>query len=207
MASGTNVFTELATLRRVLQYAHPNVLIVAPRARLKAIIRTLTPLLAIPICVCLLPGRMTLPGVPTGTLVLDDVAGLRPRQQRDLLRWLDKTPHVQVISVTSSELFSLVRSGDFNDLLFYRLNVVSVIDTLEDALHSPEASSLTPALRSEWRRLLRRFGQLLSEQERLTGDPHASSHECARHYRAVQACVERIAAFRERLFKGESEHA
>jgi hypothetical protein len=117
---------DLRILRRMLQRARPNVLIVGSWRWIEAMRQTLAPLMALPICLCLLPGPLRLARGPVGTLLVEDVAALQVDQQADLLRWLSKDHRVQVISITSTPLFPLVRRGMFSEVLYYRLNVVTV---------------------------------------------------------------------------------
>ena len=113
-------------LKRILRHARPNVLIVGSWRWIEAVRQTLTPLLALPICLCLLPGPLTLARGHGGTLLVEDVAALRLDQQADLLQWLNKDHRVQVISATSTPLFPLVRTGTFDETLYYRLNVLTI---------------------------------------------------------------------------------
>jgi hypothetical protein len=62
-----------------------------------------------------------------GTLVIRDVDALPFQDQLRLLEWLDSAPRGnQVISTTQVPLHECVESGEFLDVLFYRLNVVTV---------------------------------------------------------------------------------
>ena len=59
--------------------------------------------------------------------MLRDVAGLTPSQQLTLNDWLSAGPgELQVISITTTPLESLVQIGQFNECLFYRLNTVRI---------------------------------------------------------------------------------
>jgi Sigma-54 interaction domain len=60
-----------------------------------------------------------------GALVLRDVAALGRKEQERLLGWLD-APHgpTQVVSTTARPLFHSVARGHFDDVLYYRLNVI-----------------------------------------------------------------------------------
>jgi hypothetical protein len=73
-----------------------------------------------------LPGTLALPESNDGTLLVDDVAGLSADQQMRLLRWLDDRRHMQVISTSERNLYSLVETGAFLDALYYRLNVITL---------------------------------------------------------------------------------
>jgi hypothetical protein len=114
----------------LLRAGHPNVLIVGSEWFADAVIDRLRPWLSTPLHVCNLPGRLALPSEEGGTLLLRHVAELASEQQNQLLRWLDRHGgHVQVVSVSSTPLFSFVERGTFDRRLYYRLNtVLEVID-------------------------------------------------------------------------------
>ncbi len=73
-----------------------------------------------------------------GTLFLDEVGNLPMNVQKTLLRFLqeqefhrlgDTTPtrvDVRILSATNTELKNAVKSGDFREDLYYRLNVVNI---------------------------------------------------------------------------------
>ena len=67
------------------------------------------------------------PAGQCGSLVLRNVAALGRKEQARLLGWLD-APHgpTQVVSTTAHPLFSSVARGRFDDVLYYRLNVIRV---------------------------------------------------------------------------------
>jgi DNA-binding NtrC family response regulator len=73
---------------------------------------------------CPLPGELALPPRNEGTLLLNDVARLRPDQQLELFEWLSEYDRAQIISLTELPLFSIVSSGHFLESLYYRLNVI-----------------------------------------------------------------------------------
>jgi hypothetical protein len=109
----------------VLRAGHPNVLIVGSDRSADAVIDRLRPCFSPPLHTCDLPGRLALPSIGGGTLLLRHVAELGCDQQDQLLRWLDQNGgHVQVVSVSSTPLFSRVEEGRFDRRLYYRLNTV-----------------------------------------------------------------------------------
>jgi Sigma-54 interaction domain len=60
-----------------------------------------------------------------GALVLRDVAALRRKEQERLRGWLDdQHGPTQVVSTTAHPLFPSVARGHFDDVLYYRLNVI-----------------------------------------------------------------------------------
>lgn len=73
-----------------------------------------------------------------GTLFLDEIGDISPKTQVDLLRVLqEKTIHhlggskpikidVRIVSATNRDLEKAVKTGDFREDLYYRLNVVTV---------------------------------------------------------------------------------
>lgn len=66
------------------------------------------------------PGRAS-------TLVLHDVNELTRDDQHRLLRWMDQTgSRIRVVSTTRTSLWPHLKSGAFNDALYYRLNTVCV---------------------------------------------------------------------------------
>jgi hypothetical protein len=70
----------------------------------------------------------TLPATLDGvrTLVVTDVDALDQADQQRLRRWLDerRTEDVQVVSMTSAPLYSLVEANVFDTALYYRLNTI-----------------------------------------------------------------------------------
>jgi hypothetical protein len=62
-----------------------------------------------------------------GTLILHDVGALPPKEQLDLLDWLERADgRTQVVSTSSTALLPRVQCGAFIDTLYYRLNTVCV---------------------------------------------------------------------------------
>jgi hypothetical protein len=60
------------------------------------------------------------------TLILTEIDALTDADQRRLGSWFDERRHadVQVVSLTSAPLFSLVQANAFDADLYYRLNTV-----------------------------------------------------------------------------------
>lgn len=110
---------------RVLRNTHTNVMIVGSSDLATDAFDRLRRWFAPPFHVCALPGQLTLPDEGVGTLLIRDVAALDPEQQQHLLQWVDDhIGRVQVVSVTSSKLYSQVELGSFNAHLYYRLNIL-----------------------------------------------------------------------------------
>jgi len=62
-----------------------------------------------------------------GTLVLHDVSELTDDDQHRVLQWLDETGgRIRVVSTTAVPLWASVKTGAFDDVLYYRLNTVCV---------------------------------------------------------------------------------
>lgn len=60
------------------------------------------------------------------TLILTEIDALDGADQQRLLRWFDerRDPELQVVSLTSVSLFSLVKGNAFDADLYYRLNTI-----------------------------------------------------------------------------------
>jgi len=66
------------------------------------------------------PGR-------AATLVLENVTHLTNDEQFRILRWLDEVRgRVRVVSTTGIPVWPRVQAGEFNEVLYYRLNTVFV---------------------------------------------------------------------------------
>jgi hypothetical protein len=119
-----------ATLMRCLaaEAPRPNLLAQCATAHdANRLVERLVPWCAGPLCACTLPGVLSLPKEPAGTLLLKDVAALSVVQQLDVYDWL--TEHkagVQVVSVTTVLLAPLVEAGLFLQALYYRLNIIQL---------------------------------------------------------------------------------
>jgi len=73
-------------------------------------------------------------------LILEDVAALSAEDQRQLLARLDGPgPRAQVISTTEQVLYALVTRGQFDQALYYRLNVMLLRVRAGSALHAAPA--------------------------------------------------------------------
>ena len=102
-----------------------NILIVGPEPAAELALQGLSALIAGPTDIRVLPGPLLqLPRADCAALILRNVGALTGEQQVELLRWLDSSPQVPVVSVSSSSVFPLVGSGTFNEQLYYRLNMI-----------------------------------------------------------------------------------
>ena len=106
-----------------------NLLVVGRQHEIRGLLSLLTPDLKHPV-VMRAPGEpLVLPSASSilGTLIIHDVGTLAAAEQLALLDWLDR-PHRQarVISTATASLMTMIESGTFSDLLYYRLNTVCV---------------------------------------------------------------------------------
>jgi Sigma-54 interaction domain len=69
--------------------------------------------------------HLELPGSKPSALILENIAALSAEEQARLLAWLGcHRTHTRVVSTTDRPLFAFVTRGDFDERLYYRLNVV-----------------------------------------------------------------------------------
>lgn len=110
---------------RLLVDARPNLLLIGPEELTTAAIAGLTQNCERPLVRWREGKPLKLLEPPRGTLVLRGVSRLTMNEQQHVARWLDfAAGRVQVLSTTADPLFELVESGQFLDVLYYRLNVV-----------------------------------------------------------------------------------
>jgi hypothetical protein len=103
----------------------PNILIVGSEPAAETVLQTLTSLFPGPTEIRVLPGPLRrLPRADCAALILKNVGALTEEQQEELWQWLDSSPRVTVVSVSSSSLFSQVENGTFSERLYYRLNTI-----------------------------------------------------------------------------------
>jgi hypothetical protein len=111
----------------------PNLLVLCSGIGLQPVVTRLAKLCTPPFAVCEAPGRLRLPEQRVSTLLTYDVAALTLKQQIDLSDWVSvHGRETQLISVTSTPLFSLVENGGFLESLFHRLNVVHFLAASEN---------------------------------------------------------------------------
>ena len=68
-------------------------------------------------------------GIPpdlTGTCVVSNVTLLTRDQQNALAGRLDREPRVRIVTLSPVELYTLVRAGEFDEDLYYRLNTITI---------------------------------------------------------------------------------
>jgi len=102
-----------------------NILVTGPDAATEAFVLATLPILRAPVQRISCENGLTLGDAPA-TLVLRHVHTLSAAEQQSLLHWLDSTSNgrTQVMSLSSAPLFSLVAAGVFDELLYYRLNLI-----------------------------------------------------------------------------------
>jgi hypothetical protein len=116
---------------KILEATRVNMLLIGLRRRTSIVLRGIEESLAPPV----LPvraGHLVLPERAIGTLVIHDVDHLSRQEQDALNRWVVSHPEQQVIATASGPLFPLVARNRFSDVLFYRLNILTVIVGLAD---------------------------------------------------------------------------
>lgn len=101
-----------------------NVLVIGPKAAQAAFLRLAQSEMREPIKSV----GDALPSIPDGvqTLVLTEVDALDRAQQKKLATWLSEreAQDVQIISLATTPLFSLVEAKRFDAQLYYRLNTI-----------------------------------------------------------------------------------
>jgi len=104
-----------------------NLLLIAPDAVVRYVLESLLLNLREPVARWV-PGQpLHLPHEFINTMILHDVGRLQPREQLDLLAWLEQADgRTQVVSTSPAPLLPRVHSGLFIDTLYYRLNTVCV---------------------------------------------------------------------------------
>jgi hypothetical protein len=83
---------------------------------------------AAPIVECDCAESLALPSAadPVGTLVLHGVDTLTMDEQRALNAWLVSSARKRVVSTTRAALWPMVKSRQFSEELYYRLNVLLI---------------------------------------------------------------------------------
>jgi len=118
---------------KTLETKRPNLLLIGSSTNVTCLLQLFEPSVTHPV-VSVRAEQLTLPDASVGTLVLHDANRLSPGQQDQLHRWVDVHPLNRVIATTSEPLFPLVVRNTFSAVLFFRLNVMSLM--IEEA--SPE---------------------------------------------------------------------
>ncbi len=102
-----------------------NILLEGPEVATEAMVAHLKPFLSEPV-VCQDAGTPSeIQMSDAGALVIRDIAALSAPGQERLNRWLGEPGNRRhVIATTTEPLFSRVTLGDFDETLYYRLNVI-----------------------------------------------------------------------------------
>lgn len=118
--------------RLTLRDKRPHLMIVAHGLSLDAVTDRLMVACRQPVLPSVLPGRLHLPASRRGTVLLQNVAALSLSQQIVLTNWIDEgDSDAQIVSISPTPLWQLVKDGDFLEGLFYRLNVICLAATAE----------------------------------------------------------------------------
>jgi len=110
----------------ILETRRPNLLLIGPAGPIAAVMQVIERSLIRPVVSCH-AGRLAVLPQRIGTLVVHDADRLSRDQQAELHSWLNRHADKQVITIAMEPLFSLVVRNLFSDVLFYRLNAVSLI--------------------------------------------------------------------------------
>jgi hypothetical protein len=106
---------------------YPNALLIGSSARVAEATKALIPRLRSPIVQCDATVSDALRTLERGTLFIANVERLPPEQQQQLMAFLvNRRGSVQCIATSNTDLFSRVQSGEFLEVVYYRLNRVLV---------------------------------------------------------------------------------
>jgi len=137
-AAGLNPALQIKDDRHLAREAHEelqivglprtNLLLVGTDGAMRIVLEMLWPQLREPIQRWRPGQRLDLPAPGrVATLLLHDVNELTDEDQERLLHWLDDAAgRIRVVSTTKVQLWPRVKTGAFNDVLYYRLNTVCV---------------------------------------------------------------------------------
>lgn len=105
--------------------ARPNVLIQCAASDMPGLVRRLEAIAVQPVHTWVVSGTSQWPDMPTGTLVIHDVAVMTVAQQIELFDWMTRRAGTtQVIALTTQPLAPLVEGGHFLQALYCRINVL-----------------------------------------------------------------------------------
>ena len=106
---------------------YPNALLIGSSARVAEVTEALIPQLRSPIVQCDGTVSYALRTLERGTLFMANVERLPLERQQRLMDFLvDRRGSVQCIATSNTDLFSRMRSGEFLEALYYRLNSVLI---------------------------------------------------------------------------------
>jgi hypothetical protein len=113
------------------RHAPHNLLLEGPRASTEATLRRLAPRLRKPVKWVRRGAPFELPPEEVGAIILRDVGALGPQEQTGLMAWIDAHPRTTIVSTTAHPLFAFVTRALFAAELYYRLNVILLLDDKE----------------------------------------------------------------------------
>ena len=112
---------------------HPHLLLDCSPIEVECVLLGLAQWGARPVTHCRLPGPLMLPRYGRGTLFLEGLQHMNLTQQIALFDWMThRAQNVQVISVTTKAIDSLVAKGEFLEGLFSRLSTVRLDSRIHD---------------------------------------------------------------------------
>ena len=112
---------------------HPHLLLNCNRLEVECVLLGLAQWGARPVRHCRLPGPLMLPRYGCGTLLLEGLQSMNLTQQLALFDWMThRAQNVQIISIASRVIDSMVAKGEFLEGLFSRLSVVRLDSRAHD---------------------------------------------------------------------------
>ena len=117
---------------RILETTRLNLLLIGLRRKTSIVLREIEGSLAPPV-VPVRAGGLILPERAIGTLVIHDVDHLSRKEQDALNHWVMSHPEHRVIATACGPLLPHVARNQFSDVLFYRLNTLTVIVGIADS--------------------------------------------------------------------------
>jgi len=117
---------------KILEKTRVNLLLIGLRRKTSVFLRRIESSLAPPVLL-VRAGHLVLPERANGTLVIHDVDHLSRQEQDALNGWVQSHPEQQIIATASEPLFRLVARNRFSDVLFYRLNTLTLIVGVSEA--------------------------------------------------------------------------
>lgn len=123
-----------------------NVLLEGSQISTEAVLLLLGPSLRDPVAWRRSGALFQIPRETSGALIVQGIAELSRTEQSRLLMWMNESSHAkQVVATTTNPLFPLVARGQFDEILYYRLNVV-LLRVDANSLDAPAAGPLAAAV-------------------------------------------------------------
>jgi hypothetical protein len=133
VTSGPNGFAASPCDQWLLRRGGPNLLIIGCDAHVAEILAHVRPALERPRTFTG-AAPLVLPPQRTGTVIIRGIDDLDRRAQTDVFEWLDTAPDVRTIATSPTALWPLVQRGLFLADLYYRVNMVTLTVTSNDAV-------------------------------------------------------------------------